>query len=127
MRCAASLTCTERSCRLASTRIGPLIASGDPRVDNPGPDRWFNTGVFSRLPAYTRRANPVTYSGLTGPGYFNLDISLMKSFRVNERFSGELRLENIRVAGSARNHSFGSLTLNNIDLTQASLKISMRN
>ncbi|MDH4609498.1 hypothetical protein [Pseudomonas sp. BN102] len=40
---------------------------------------------------------------------------------------GELRLENIRVAGSAQNQSFGSLTLNNIDLTQASLKISMRN
>jgi hypothetical protein len=40
---------------------------------------------------------------------------------------GELRLENIRVAGSAQNQSFGSLTLHNIDLTQASLKISMRN
>ncbi|MCY1350036.1 hypothetical protein D9M69_362580 [compost metagenome] len=40
---------------------------------------------------------------------------------------GELRFENIRVAGSPQNRSFGSLTLNNIDLSQASLKISLRN
>jgi hypothetical protein len=40
---------------------------------------------------------------------------------------GELRFENIRVAGSPQDQSFGSLTLNNIDLSQASLKISMRN
>ncbi|AOE87203.1 hypothetical protein [Pseudomonas sp. TCU-HL1] len=39
---------------------------------------------------------------------------------------GELRFENIRVAGAPQNQSFGSLTLNNIDLSQASLKISMR-
>ncbi len=39
---------------------------------------------------------------------------------------GELRFENIRVAGATQGQSFGSLTLNNIDLSQASLKISLR-
>ncbi|MDH4557248.1 hypothetical protein E8F11_19070 [Pseudomonas sp. BN417] len=39
---------------------------------------------------------------------------------------GELRFENIRVAGAPRDQSFGSLTLNNIDLSQASLKIALR-
>lgn len=39
---------------------------------------------------------------------------------------GELRFENIRVAGASQNQSFGSLTLNNLDLSQASLRISMR-
>ncbi|MFC5699233.1 hypothetical protein ACFPU0_27325 [Pseudomonas sp. GCM10022186] len=40
---------------------------------------------------------------------------------------GELRFENIRVAGAPRDQSFGSLTLNDIDLSQASLKIALRN
>ncbi|WP_165668254.1 hypothetical protein [Metapseudomonas otitidis] len=40
---------------------------------------------------------------------------------------GELRFDNIRVAGSGPNAgSFGSLTLHDIDLSQASLKIAMR-
>ncbi|MFZ6045114.1 hypothetical protein ACFW0H_03190 [Pseudomonas sp. CR3202] len=38
---------------------------------------------------------------------------------------GELRFENIRVAGAPQGQSFGSLTLNNIDLSRASLKISL--
>jgi hypothetical protein len=73
--------------------FGGLLASGDPKIDNPGPKGWFNTAVFQRLPSYTQRTNPVTYSGLTGPGYFNLDLSLVKSFRVTERFSAELRAD----------------------------------
>ncbi|AYC31989.1 hypothetical protein D3880_06170 [Pseudomonas cavernae] len=39
---------------------------------------------------------------------------------------GELRFDNIRVTGTAPQQNFGSLTLNNIDLSQASLKISLR-
>jgi hypothetical protein len=39
---------------------------------------------------------------------------------------GELRFDNIRVAGAAPGQSFGSLSLHDIDLSQASLKISMR-
>lgn len=73
--------------------FGGLLASGDPGVSNPGPQRWFDTTVFARLPAYTQRTNPVTYSGLTGPGYFSLDLSLLKGFRITERFSAELRMD----------------------------------
>eukprot|EP01031_Cornospumella_fuschlensis_P046122 gene46122-56460_t len=39
---------------------------------------------------------------------------------------GELRFDNVRVAGAPQNQSFGSLTLSNIDLSQASLKIALR-
>lgn len=73
--------------------FGGLLADGDPLVSNPGPNGWFNTAVFARLPAYTQRTNPVTYSGLTGPGYFNLDLSMVKRFRITERFSAELRAD----------------------------------
>ncbi len=73
--------------------FGGLLASGDPHVSDPGPGGWFNTAVFAKLPAYTPRTNPITYSGLTGPGYFNLDVSFAKSFRVTERFSAVLRMD----------------------------------
>lgn len=73
--------------------FGGLLAYGDPHISNPGPNQWFNTSVFAKLPAYTPRTNPVTYSGLTGPGFFNLDASLKKSFRVTERFAAELRMD----------------------------------
>ena len=63
-----------------------MVANGDPRIDNPTPQRWFNTDVFSPLPAYTPRSNPWVYSGLTGPGYFNIDASLVKQFNITERF-----------------------------------------
>lgn len=70
-----------------------LIANGDPHVDNPGPNQWFNQSVFSILPAYTRRANPVVYDGVTGPGYLNLDLSLVKAFKVTEKYAAELRID----------------------------------
>ena len=38
---------------------------------------------------------------------------------------GELRFDNIRVAGAPQGQSFGSLSLHDIDLSQASLKISL--
>jgi hypothetical protein len=38
---------------------------------------------------------------------------------------GELRFDNIRVAGAPAGQSFGSLSLQDIDLSQASLKISL--
>lgn len=49
------------------------------------------------------------------------------SFNVNLPSSvGEMRFDNIRVKGAPENQSLGSLQLNNIDLSQASLKISLR-
>lgn len=39
---------------------------------------------------------------------------------------GELRFDNIRVAGAPQGQSFGNLSLQDIDLSQASLKISLR-
>jgi hypothetical protein len=48
---------------------------------------------FERQPAYTRRSNPWTYDGLTGPSFKNLDLTLQKSFRLNERLRLQVRLD----------------------------------
>ncbi len=45
------------------------------------------------LPAYTPRTNPWFYSGLRGPGFWQLDSTLVKYFRINERTKFELRME----------------------------------
>jgi hypothetical protein len=69
------------------------VVSGDPHISNPGPKGWFDTSVFSPLPAYTPRTNPWYYSGLTGPGMLNVDVSLVKAFHITERFRFELRMD----------------------------------
>jgi hypothetical protein len=78
-------------------QFGGMVLNGDPRIDNPTPERWFNTTVFSRLPDYTPRTNPWLYSGLTGPGHFNMDASLVKSFAITERFRFALRMDSFNV------------------------------
>jgi hypothetical protein len=78
-------------------QFGGMVANGDPRLDDPTPQRWFNTAAFSRLPAYTPRSNPWLYSGLTGPGFFNMDASLVKSFAITERFRFALRMDSFNV------------------------------
>jgi carboxypeptidase family protein len=77
-----------------------LIVSGNPNLKNPTRDRWFDTSVFKALPAggandplSIPRTNPYTYDGLVGPGTSQTDMTLSKSFRLNERFKFEVRVE----------------------------------
>ncbi|MGH8245415.1 MAG: carboxypeptidase-like regulatory domain-containing protein, partial [Gammaproteobacteria bacterium] len=74
-------------------RFGGYEVTGDPRLDNPSRQARFNTSAFRTLPAFTRRANPIWYEGVTGPSFRNIDMTLSKDFRVTERIGFELRLE----------------------------------
>ena len=74
-------------------QFGQMKVSGNPVISDPTKDRWFDTSVFSKADAYTPRTNPWTYSGLTGPGYWNIDSTLAKEFPLTERFRLELRIE----------------------------------
>jgi hypothetical protein len=74
-------------------QFGQMIANGNPVISNPTKAKWFDTSVFQKALAYTPRTNPWMYPGLTGPGSFDIDATLSKSFRINERFRLELRLE----------------------------------
>jgi hypothetical protein len=77
---------------------GPLIrfdqatVNGDPRENVPA-GRYFNPSAFQVAPAYTLRTNPRYYDGLRGPGFWQLDSTLAKFFRITERFRFELRME----------------------------------
>jgi hypothetical protein len=81
-------------------RFGSVLANGDPVLSNPTPTRWFDTSVFKVLPAYTPRTNPWQYPGLAGPGYWNIDSTLSKSFRLTERFRLEFRFEAYNLTNS---------------------------
>ncbi|MEZ5356782.1 MAG: carboxypeptidase-like regulatory domain-containing protein [Bryobacteraceae bacterium] len=81
-------------------RFGAMQAAGNPKIDNPTRDRGFDTSQFSRLPAYTPRANPYQYPDLTGWFSWNLDTTLSKFFRITERVRFEMRLEGYNITNS---------------------------
>jgi hypothetical protein len=75
-------------------QFGPMIVTGSPCISNPTPDHWFNTSVFSPIPAnsYVLRTNPLQYNCITGPSFWDLDASLAKTFHIIERVRAELKL-----------------------------------
>ncbi|MFB3829954.1 MAG: carboxypeptidase regulatory-like domain-containing protein [Bryobacteraceae bacterium] len=81
-------------------RFGGAIVNGNPIIDNPTRERWFDTSVFTRLPAYTRRTNPNQYEGLTGPRNWNVDTTLAKFFNFSERKRLEFRIEAYNLTNS---------------------------
>jgi hypothetical protein len=81
-------------------RFGGMLVSGDPAIENPTPERWFNTQAFARLPNFTPRTNPWQYDGLTNPGLFNLDTSIVKRMPITERIRGELRMDVFNTANN---------------------------
>jgi len=64
---------------------------GNPRLDNPDPQLWFNTAAFA-IPAAGTFGN-AGRNILTGPGYSNTDIALVKRIGFGEARNLELRAE----------------------------------
>ncbi|BDC50543.1 hypothetical protein F183_A28590 [Bryobacterales bacterium F-183] len=75
--------------------FGAMVApSSVTQLNNTGSSQyWFDVTGFGRLPAFTRRANPLYYDNLRGPSFRNVDAVLSKRFAVFERFRPEFRLE----------------------------------
>jgi hypothetical protein len=72
--------------------FGAAQVTGDPTKNVPE-GYYFNPSVFSVLPAYTPRTNPWYYDSIRGPGFWQLDSTIVKYFKISERFKFELRLE----------------------------------
>ena len=67
--------------------------SGNPKLDNPTRDRWFDTSMFATPEAFTPRSNPWFYDGLNGPGTFMTDMTLTKMFHLTSKYRLEARIE----------------------------------
>ncbi len=78
------------------------IISGTPKIlGDIGPGKlYFDTTAFTAPPANEFSPIGRNGSGLTGPGYVNLDSSLIKRFRFTERIGGELRIDALNVTNS---------------------------
>lgn len=64
---------------------------GDPQVDNPSAAQWFNTAAFATPARYT--FGNAGFGLLEGPGLFQLNTNLSKSFRITESKSLQFRWE----------------------------------
>ncbi len=65
--------------------------TGNPSFSDRTPERWFNTGAFV-FPAFGSFGN-AGRNILDGPGYQNVNASLMKNTALSERFKLQLRAE----------------------------------
>ena len=73
-----------------SQRPTQVAAAALPRGDRTIA-RWFNTDAFQQTPQY--RAGPAPRFPLHGPGINNWDLSVMRNFRVAERWTVQFRSE----------------------------------
>ena len=70
---------------------------------------WFNTGCFAAVPQGAVRPGNEGRSTVQGPGFFNLDASLIKNFKINERFTSQLRGESFNTLNWVNPSGFASL------------------
>ena len=72
--------------------FGQAIMLGDPLASSEK-SPYFNPDAFGKPDAYTPRTNPMVYPHITGPNFWNLDMSLSKYFPITERMKLEFKME----------------------------------
>jgi hypothetical protein len=93
--------------------------TGEPKVlGNIGPGQlYFDTSVFSQ-PAYNTWGTMKRNDSISGPGFWNVDASLVKRFKVNGRIAAELRADAFNAFNHARfgnpNGALGSATFGQV-------------
>jgi outer membrane receptor protein involved in Fe transport len=72
---------------------------GDPFLDNPTPNMWFNIAAFAQNPIVTGVATEGTSPRnlLSGPSYKVVDLALSRDFRFGERYKLRIRAEGTNV------------------------------
>jgi hypothetical protein len=83
-----------------STGQRPNQILSDPLCPNPGPSCWINPKAFAQ-PAYGTLGD-VGRSNIPGPGFWEIDMSLSRDFRVREHENFQLRADAFNVTNSFR-------------------------
>ncbi|MBI4889198.1 MAG: TonB-dependent receptor [Acidobacteria bacterium] len=81
-------------------------------VDNPVPDRWFNSAVFANAPSYTFGTSPRTFNGLRTDITQQIDANFSKTTVLREKLRLQFRGEFFNLLNTPRfsppNASFGN-------------------
>ncbi|HKE28316.1 MAG TPA: carboxypeptidase regulatory-like domain-containing protein [Bryobacteraceae bacterium] len=72
---------------------------------------WFNTSCFAPVPQGAVRPGNAGRYTIRGPGFFNLDASLMKNFRVTERSKLQFRFETFNTMNWVNPYGFASTNI----------------
>lgn len=106
------------------------------KLDNPTPERWFNTAVFFAPAPYTYGSLPRRWTQMRADGVAHADFAIMKNFRFLERVNAQLRGEFFNLTNTPQfarpNATFGSAAFGTVTGTtnvgprevQLGLKIS---
>ena len=86
---------------ILSTLNVNVVPGVSPQVSSPGPSQWFNPAAFDQPPDFTVGNGSRTVSGLLGPGYNNMDVSLGKRLPIG----GERAFEFNATALDVLNHA----------------------
>lgn len=78
----------------------PNQVLADPLCPNPNPSCWINPAAFAQ-PAFGTLGN-LGRSSVQGPGFWEIDMSLTRSFRVREHMSLEFRADAFNITNSFR-------------------------
>jgi hypothetical protein len=70
---------------------------------------WFNTACFKAVPQYAVRPGDAGRSVVQGPGFFNLDASLIKNIKVSEKMTMQVRGESFNTLNWVNPSGFASL------------------
>ena len=113
-----------------ATGVSPITSgSTDDRING-----WLNPAAFSAAPEFTF-GNTSRFIDARGPGLFNWDLSLFKTFAVHERFKAQFRAEALNTANTVyfgnpttniNSSSFGVITtqINNPRLLQLGVRFT---
>ncbi|MFZ0959627.1 MAG: hypothetical protein WAO35_01885 [Terriglobia bacterium] len=86
---------------ILSTLNVNVVPGVSPRVPNAGPSEWYNPAAFDQPPDFTLGDGSRTVSGLLGPGYNSMDVSLGKRLPIG----GERTFEFNATALDVLNHA----------------------
>ena len=103
----------------------------DPRANQPGQYggaaqaaaqnlTWFNTACFAPVPQGAVRPGNAGIGVIRTPGFFNIDASLLKNFKMGEKFNTQFRLETLNTLNWVNPSGFASTNITATNFGQIS-------
>jgi hypothetical protein len=111
------------------------VVTGNPKLDNPTHDRWFDTTMFGVADSFTPRSNAWYYDGLNGPSWTVTDMTLTKMFNFGKRYRMEARVEAYNAFNTIiwdtpdlviSSANFGKVTRKRVDGNGRELQVGLR-